>query len=109
MNIIQECYERRYPQIVFSDFLWTMRSIYLPMFLILKTNLPKADIYHCVATGYAGILGSMAKYLYGSRLLLSEHGIYTREREEELLKANWVGGVCKDIWIDQFRKMSQLA
>lgn len=109
LNIIQECYERRYPQIVFSDFLWTMRSIYLPMFLILKTNLPKADIYHCVATGYAGILGSMAKYLYGSRLLLSEHGIYTREREEELLKANWVGGVCKDIWIDQFRKMSQLA
>ena len=109
LNIIQECYERRYPQIVFSDFLWTMRSIYLPMFLILKTELPKADIYHCVATGYAGILGSMAKYLYGSKLLLSEHGIYTREREEELLKANWVNGVCKDIWIDQFRKMSQLA
>ena len=109
LNIIHECYERRYPQIVFSDFLWTMRSIYLPMFLILKTELPKADIYHCVATGYAGILGSMAKYLYGSKLLLSEHGIYTREREEELLKANWVSGVCKDIWIDQFRKMSQLA
>ena len=40
---------------------------------------------------------------------MSEHGIYTREREEEILKANWVGGVYKNIWIDQFRKMSYLA
>ena len=109
LHIVQECYKIRYPHIVFSDFLWTMRSIYLPFFLILKTNLPKADIYHCVATGYAGILGSMAKYKYHCGLLVSEHGIYTREREEELLKATWVAGMYKNIWIDQFRKMSQLA
>lgn len=108
LHIVTEVYERRYPEIVFSDFLWTMRSIYLPLFLILKTDIPKADIYHCVATGYAGILGSMAKHQYNCGLILSEHGIYTREREEELLKANWVNGVCKDIWIEQFRKMSQL-
>lgn len=109
LHIVQECYEKRYPHIVFSDFLWTMRSIYLPLFLILKTQLPKADIYHCVATGYAGVLGGMAKYLYGCGLIVSEHGIYTREREEELLKAGWVNGIYKNIWIEQFRKMSQLA
>lgn len=109
LHIVQECYEKRYPHIVFSDFLWTMRSIYLPLFLILKTRLPKADIYHCVATGYAGVLGGMAKYLYGCGLIVSEHGIYTREREEELLKAGWVNGIYKNIWIEQFRKMSQLA
>ena len=94
---------------VFSDFLWTVRSIYLPLFLVLKTELPKADIYHCVATGYAGVLGSMAKYFYNTGLIVSEHGIYTREREEELLKASWVAGVYKNIWIEQFRKMSKLA
>ncbi len=109
LNIVKECYQRRYPLIVFSDFLWTMRSIYMPLFLILQTPLPKADIYHCVATGYAGVLGSMAKHLYRSGLLISEHGIYTREREEELLKANWVEGIYKNVWIDQFRKMSRLA
>ncbi len=27
-----DCYQLNYPQIVFSDFLWTMRSIYLPFF-----------------------------------------------------------------------------
>ena len=109
LRIVQECYKFRYPQIVFSDFLWTMRSIFLPLFLILKTPLPKADIYHCVATGYAGVLGSMAKHFYRSALVISEHGIYTREREEELLKAEWVAGMYKSIWIDQFRKMSTLA
>lgn len=109
LEIVKECYRLRYPYVVFSDFLWTMRSIYLPLFLILQTKVPKADIYHCVATGYAGVLGSMAKYIHGGGLLVSEHGIYTREREEELLKAGWVTGIYKNIWIDQFRKMSRLA
>lgn len=106
---VLECYQIRYPEILFSDFLWTMRSMYLPLFHTLKMELPKADLYHCVATGYAGVLGSMAKIKYGSKLLISEHGIYTREREEELIRAKWVEGVYKNIWIEQFRKMSKLA
>ncbi len=108
-NAVTDCYNLNYSQIVFSDFLWMMRSIYLPLFLTLKMKIPKADLYHCTATGYAGILGSMAKYIHGGRLLISEHGIYTREREEELIKAKWVQGIYKDIWIEQFRKMSNLA
>lgn len=108
-NAVLECYQIRYPEIIFSDFLWTMRSMYLPLFLTLQMELPKADLYHCVATGYAGVLGSMAKLRYGCKLLISEHGIYTREREEELIRAKWVEGVYKNIWIEQFRKMSKLA
>lgn len=109
LKIVRESYDMYYSQLVFSDFLWTIRSVYLPFLFALKMKLPKADLYHCVATGYAGVLGSMAKVLYGSRLLISEHGIYTREREEELLRADWVQGVYKNIWIDQFKKMSKLA
>lgn len=51
----------------------------------------------------------MAKHFYHKPLLISEHGIYTREREEELIRAQWVKGEYKDIWIAQFRKMSTLA
>lgn len=109
LNAVTDCYNLRYSQIVFSDFLWMLRSIYLPLFHTLKMQIPKADLYHCTATGYAGVLGSMAKHIYGGRLLISEHGIYTREREEELIKAKWVQGIYKDIWIEQFRKMSNLA
>ncbi len=109
LHIVREYYDLNFSQLVFSDFLWTMRSVYLPLLFTLKMKLPKADLYHCVATGYAGVLGSMAKSLYGSRLLISEHGIYTREREEELLRAEWVKGIYKNIWIEQFHKMSGLA
>ena len=106
---VRECYQINYPEVVFSDFLWTMRSIYLPLFLTMKMEIPRADLYHCVATGYAGVLGAMAKSRYGCGLLISEHGIYTREREEELIRAKWVAGIYKNIWIDQFKKMSKLA
>lgn len=107
LEITKEYYNLKYVNITFSDFLWTLRSIYLPLFLTLKAKPPKADIYHCVSTGYAGILGSMAlSRNRNSKLLISEHGIYTREREEEIIKAKWVQNIYKSIWIDQFKKMS---
>ena len=104
-----DCYNLQYPDIVFSDFLWTMRSMYLPLFLALSMEVPKADIYHAVSTGYAGIIGSMGKYFHNGQLIISEHGIYTREREEELIKAEWVQRTYKKIWIRQFKKMSKVA
>lgn len=108
LRIAVEVYQKRYTQIMFSDFLWTLRSMYVPLFLVMKMEIPEADVYHCMAAGYAGIIGSMASHFYGSRLLLSEHGIYTREREEELIRADWLDGLYKNIWIEQFRKMSTL-
>lgn len=109
-TIVKSFYQKRYPTIPFADFLWTMRSVYMSLFISLLCKPPKADIYHCIATGYSGIIGSMAKVAQpGSTLLISEHGIYTREREEEIIKAKWVRGIYKDIWIEQFRKMSRCA
>lgn len=108
LDAVTELYMLEYSKIVFTDFLWTMRSIYLPLFTTLQMDIPKADVYHCLSTGYAGVLGSMGRYLYDGRLLVSEHGIYTREREEELLRSKWVKGIYKNIWIDQFRKMSKM-
>lgn len=110
MNVVLEFYLAQYDSMPFTDFLWTMRSIYLTLFLSLKCPSVEADIYHCVATGYAGIIGAMQKLLHpGSQLLVSEHGIYTREREEEIIRAHWVQGIFKDIWIAQFKKMSRCA
>lgn len=109
LNAVTEYYMMNYSQIVFTDFLWTMRSIYLPLFRTLQMKVPKADVYHCLCTGYAGVLGCIGKYVHGGRLLLSEHGIYTREREEELIRSKWVQGIYKNIWIEQFRKMSKMA
>lgn len=105
-EVAKKYYLKKYNRIAFSDFLWTLRSMYLPLFTILKAVPIKADLYHCVSTGYAGVLGSMQKYLYGGKLIITEHGIYTREREEEIIRAGWVSGIYKDLWIEQFKKLS---
>ncbi len=106
MEIARDYYNEAYPNLPFADFLWTLRSMYLPLFFALKTPLPKADFYHCVATGYAGMIGVAGKVKYNAGLLVSEHGIYTREREEEIIKAKWVKGIYKNLWINYFSTMS---
>ena len=109
-QIVKKFYLEKYATLAFTDFLWTMRSVYLPLFLALTCKPPEADVYHCIATGYSGVIGSLAKAAYPDKaLVVSEHGIYTREREEEIIKAKWVQGIYKDIWIEQFRKMSRCA
>lgn len=109
LKMAREYYTAHFDRLVFSDFIWTMRSIYFPLFSVMTARLPEADLYHCLSTGYAGVVGSMGKYLYHKPLLISEHGIYTREREEEIIKADWVVGAYKDLWINQFRKFSDCA
>lgn len=98
-------YKTNFKRVTFSDLLWTMRSLYLPLFTILKSRTENADLYHSVSSGYAGVWGSMQKCLYDKPFLMTEHGLYTREREEEIIKADWVGGIYKDIWINQFKKI----
>ena len=109
LQVAIEYYEAYYNNVTFADFLWTLRSVYLPLFIVLKSEIPEADLFHCVSTGYAGILGCMGQYFHKGKLLISEHGLYTREREEELIKADWIGNTYRSIWIQQFKKMSKAA
>ncbi len=108
-DIAVELYEKKYFRMVFSEFLWTLRSMYIPLIASITLDIPKADLYHSVSTGYAGVIGSMAKKIYEKPFIITEHGIYTREREEEIIKADWAKGQFKDIWIEQFYKFSRLA
>ena len=60
---------------IFSDFLWTMRSLYLPLFTILKSRVEEADLYHSVSNGYAGVWGSLQSVITGNPFLMTEHGV----------------------------------
>lgn len=93
----------------FKDLFWTLRSMLLPALELLRCPVPEADLYHTVATGYAGLLGAKFSYFTRKPFLVTEHGIYTREREEEILKADWVPGYFKPTWIGYFRALSQAA
>ena len=38
--------------------------------------------------------------------MLTEHGIYTREREEEIIRAQWVPAAFKRFWVRFFYMLS---
>lgn len=108
-DILEEICSKKYKLIPFTEMFWTVRSMILPLFLTIRNDIPEADVYHSVSTGYAGVVGALAKHLYNKPLILTEHGIYSREREEEIIKADWVKGYFKDMWIEYFYKLSSCA
>lgn len=93
----------------FNDFFWTMRSMLLPMIYLIRQEIPEADVYHSVSAGYGGLIGAIGKQVYQKPYILTEHGIYAREREEEIIKAEWVKGYFKDEWIHFFYNLSRLS
>lgn len=105
-DIILKMYNDYCPDEEFNRFFWTMKSMYTPLISVLQTEGVEADLYHSVSTGYAGLLGMTYSRKHNKPFLLTEHGIYAREREEEIIKANWVEGIYKKIWIDFFYFMS---
>ncbi|AEV81248.1 glycosyl transferase [Actinoplanes sp. SE50] len=52
---------------------------------------PRADVTHAVTNGLAALPGLAAKWRYGTPMLLTEHGVYLRERYLGLRAAeyNW--------------------
>jgi glycosyltransferase involved in cell wall biosynthesis len=76
----------------FVDYFWTVRIMHTPIWTLAKVarNMIPARCYHSVSTGYAGFLGALLKMQTGRPLLLSEHGIYTKERKIDLFQSEWI-------------------
>ncbi len=89
---IAEAYEERCTDPSFVDYFWTVRNMHLPIWRLatIARQLVPARCYHAVSTGYAGLLGALLHWHAGRPLILSEHGIYTKERRIDLLNAAWV-------------------
>lgn len=89
---IKKTYRRRSTDPSFVDYFWTVRTIHSPFWHLRQValNCPKARLYHAVSTGYAGILGVLLKHRHQRPFMLSEHGIYVKERKIDLYQAQWV-------------------
>lgn len=108
LQVIMKLCEEKYPYIAFADMFHTVRSMLLPVLYVMGQKAPKADVYHAVATGYGGLLAALGSFVYKKPCLLTEHGIYTREREEEIIRAKWVTPSFKSHWIRFFYTLSAL-
>ena len=107
MDIFRDVCLAEYPYTPFADAFHTMRSMLLPVLYLLTGRVPKADVYHAISTGYGGLLACLGSSVHHAPVLLTEHGIYTREREEEIIRADWVVPSFKDRWIRFFYLLSE--
>lgn len=76
----------------FVDYFWTIRTIHTPLWRLREAveRCPPARIYHAVSTGYAGTLALLLKHRQPRPFILSEHGIYVKERKIDLYQADWL-------------------
>ncbi len=72
------------------DFFWTFVNSLRPIIHLLGAPIPKARAYHTISTGYAGWLAARASQVTGSPMIITEHGIYTKERRIEINQAKWI-------------------
>lgn len=106
----------------FIDWFWTWRAVHAPVMQTLVAEIPPARVYHAISTGYAGLLGTLAKRRSGRPFLITEHGIYVRERMIDIARAEWIheepvrvkvarpgANPLKEMWTNLFRMLGQLA
>jgi glycosyltransferase involved in cell wall biosynthesis len=121
-DIMVGVYRRNFPNLSFLDFFWTCRFLMLPLFQLLYSPIPEAKVYHATCTGYAGLLGALGHRRYGSPLVLTEHGIYTKERMIEIAQAAYIYnevvvdyvprrelGLLQNLWMSKFKMLAEIA
>lgn len=107
-EMIVEGNQAHNPVYPFADYFWSWKSAHDIAFTILGQGIPEADIYHAVSTGYAGLAGVIARLRTGKPFLLTEHGLYHKEREMEIKRAGFVKGYQRDMWINMYNDFSRL-
>jgi glycosyltransferase involved in cell wall biosynthesis len=118
---MEQAYERLLPDGPLLDFFWSWRFLARSLLAVISAPLPQAGVFHAVATGFSGLVGSCAKLSTKRPLLVTEHGIYTNERRIELAVADWLfdsgaGGFdvtsasveLRSIWSSAFQSFSRM-
>ncbi len=120
---IADQYRLRCTDPSFVDYFWTVRTMHTPIWTLaeLARSLPRARVYHTVSTGYAGYLGAILARMHDKPLILSEHGIYTKERRIDLFASTWISdntpllersagevGYFRKLWIRLFESLGRM-
>jgi glycosyltransferase involved in cell wall biosynthesis len=120
-SLLLGLYKTGYSNSSFIDFFWTWRYMHIPLFQIFQAKKSKPRLIHAVSTGYAGFYASVRKLTTNSPVILTEHGIYTRERAIEISRSEHIyteneqehrvkfdQGTFKKIWMRFFEVLGKL-
>jgi glycosyltransferase involved in cell wall biosynthesis len=91
-RVITERYRKYCSDPSFVDYFWTIRIMHRPLWQLagIAHRLIPVRCFHTVSTGYAGFLGALLRVSRGLPLILTEHGIYTKERKIDLYQSEWI-------------------
>ncbi|GLP96342.1 GT4 family glycosyltransferase PelF [Paraferrimonas sedimenticola] len=108
-EVLVELYMNHAENQSFVDYFWTFRNIYSPLFTLAKVarGIPPCRLFHSISTGYAGFLGALVKQKQNVPYILTEHGIYTKERKIDLTQATWIKDRQSALDTSLHRKMEQ--
>lgn len=113
----KDTYFNKYENESFIDYWWTIRNIHIPIWNLFDmiNRLPEIKVVHSPSTGYAGFLAGLIKISKNIPYILTEHGIYTKERKIDLMTSDWFtmrtpfitysetkGNLVRDIWNNFF-------
>lgn len=109
-NTITDSYVKYSEEPSFVDYFWTVRAIHSPLFVLARVaeKAPKAKIVHSISTGYAGFLAAIIQKKQQCPYILTEHGIYTKERQIDLTQADWITDRDRNITAGLTHDMSHL-
>ncbi|HIP43440.1 MAG TPA: DUF3492 domain-containing protein [Aquifex aeolicus] len=124
-EMMENLYTELSSEMPFIDFFWTVRNILSPLWVVVKSIYDVLDkeikLIHSPSTGYAGFLGALLKKHKGIPFIITEHGIYTRERKIDILNAHWTRQISgalvpkydideiKKLWINFFLNLGRIA
>ena len=119
---LRTMYRNGYQSTSFLDYFWTWRALLTGFYSVLLADLPQAQVYHAISTGYAGLMAARASMETGRPSIITEHGIYTNERRIEIALAQWLHdpgslslgseyetGGLKSLWSNAFAAYSRTA
>lgn len=81
-----------------SALFWTLRNFSSGAAALTSRLFPKAKVYHTHTTGGAALLAAAAARQHGSRMLLTEHNLYTRDAINLMLERSCNTIVTRDTW-----------
>ena len=89
-QFIADNYQKKSGNPEFINYLWTIRNMHEPTWAAMRLlpKLPKAKLIHTISTGYAGFIAALLRQRDDNAMLLTEHGIYTKERRIDLLQSS---------------------
>lgn len=123
-SFITDRYHQNTNDSSFLSYFWTIRAMHVPIFAMIDVldDAPNACVYHTISTGYAGLFSVMLHHMKNKPIILTEHGIYSKERKIELSQVSWINdaqenegsglnvdfGYLRRLWIRFFESIGKV-